>query len=56
MSNHFSASKLRFPGDDARPDLTGLYVFSAPGNQGKTDLIIDANPFMTGRPSRPARC
>jgi hypothetical protein len=26
MSNHFSAAMLKFPGDDARLDLTDLYV------------------------------
>lgn len=26
MSNHFSAANLKFPGDDARLDLTDLYV------------------------------
>ncbi len=26
MSNHFSAATLSFPGDDARLDLTDLYV------------------------------
>ncbi len=48
MSNHFSADNLKFPGDDARLDLTELYVFQAPGDPGKTALIIDVNPFMTG--------
>ena len=62
MSNHFSAANLKFPGDDARLDLTDLFVFQAPANPehhrtlfhrhqpGKTVLIIDANPFMTGGP------
>ncbi len=48
MSNHFSADNLKFPGDDARLDLTELYVFQASGDHGKTALIIDVNPFMTG--------
>jgi hypothetical protein len=48
MSNHFSADKLKFPGDDARLDLTDLYVFKSPEQSGKTVLIIDVNPFMTG--------
>ena len=30
MSNHFSADKLKFPGDDRRLDLTDLFVFQAP--------------------------
>jgi hypothetical protein len=30
MSNHFSAANLKSPGDDARLDLTDLFVFAAP--------------------------
>ena len=48
MSNHFSAANLRFPGDDARLDLTDLFVFPAPEDDDKTVFIIDVNPFMTG--------
>jgi hypothetical protein len=48
MSNHFSAARLRYPGDDARLDLTDLFVFAPPDDPGQTVLIIDANPFMTG--------
>jgi hypothetical protein len=47
MSNHFSAAYLKFPGDDARLDLTDLYVFGA-SSPGRTALIIDVNPFMMG--------
>jgi len=47
MSNHFSADNLKFPGDDARLDLTDVFVFPA-HDPGKTVLIIDSNPFMTG--------
>jgi hypothetical protein len=47
MSNHFSAANLKFPGDDARLDLTDIYVFPAPGDPGKTVLIIDVDPFLT---------
>jgi hypothetical protein len=53
MSNHFSAANLKFPGDDARLDLTDLFVFGAPDNPDKTVLIIDANPFMTGSEFHP---
>ena len=28
MSNHFSAADLKSPGDDARLDLTDLFVFA----------------------------
>ena len=47
MSNHFSAAYLKFPGDDARLDLTDLFVFSSQ-DPDKTVLIIDVNPFMMG--------
>src|SRR5690349_6420158 len=48
MSNHFSAAYLKFPGDDARLDLTDLFAFGAAAGPGKTVLIMDANPFMMG--------
>ena len=48
MSNHFSAAKLKHPGDDARLDLTDLFVFAAPGNPGRTVLIMNSNPFTKG--------
>jgi hypothetical protein len=48
MSNHFSAAMLKFPGDDARLDLTDLFLFASPQTPGKTVLIFDVNPFMTG--------
>ena len=48
MSNHYSGAYLKFPGDDARLDLTDLYVFQTPGSPGRTSLILDANPYMTG--------
>ncbi len=50
MSNHFSAAYLKFPGDDARLDLTDLYVFGSPG---KTVLVMDVNPFMMGLSASP---
>jgi hypothetical protein len=48
MSNHFSAANLKHPGDDARLDLTDLFVFAAPGNPDRTVLIMDSNPFTKG--------
>jgi uncharacterized protein DUF4331 len=48
MSNHFSADNLGFPGDDARLDLTDLFVFQSSDQPGKTVLIMDSNTFMTG--------
>jgi hypothetical protein len=47
-SNHFSAAYLKFPGDDARLDLTDLFVFSSAASPGRTALIMDVNPFMAG--------
>jgi hypothetical protein len=44
---------LKFPGDDARLDLTDLYVFASPEAPGKTVLILDVNPFMTGADFHP---
>ena len=53
MSNHYSGAYLKFPGDDARLDLTDLYVFPTPGASGRTSLLLDANPYMTGLNSIP---
>jgi hypothetical protein len=53
MSNHFSAAMLRFPGDDPRLDLTDLFVFGSPQSLGRTVLIFDVNPFMTGADFHP---
>ena len=48
MSNHFSAANLKSPGDDARLDITDLFVFAAPGNPDRTLLIMNSNPFTKG--------
>jgi hypothetical protein len=53
MSNHFSAAMLKFPGDHARLDLTDLFVFASPQSAGKTVLIFDVNPFITGADFHP---
>jgi hypothetical protein len=53
MSNHFSAAMLKFPGDDPRLDLTDLFLFASPQTPGKTVLIFDVNPFMTGADFHP---
>jgi hypothetical protein len=53
MSNHFSAAKLKSPGDDARLDLTDLFVFTAPDDPDRTVLIMDSNPFTMGKGFRP---
>ena len=48
MSNHFSAANLKSPGDDARLDITDLFVFAAPDNPDRTVLIMNSNPFTKG--------
>ncbi len=53
MSNHFSAANLKSPGDDARLDLTDLFVFAAPDNPDRTVLIMNANPFTQGNGFHP---
>ena len=53
MSNHFSAANLQHPGDDARLDLTDLFVFAAPDDPDRTVLIMDANPFSKGNAFHP---
>ena len=53
MSNHFSAANLKHPGDDARLDLTDLFVFAAPDNPDRTVLIMDLNPFAKGNGFHP---
>ena len=50
MSNHFSADKLKFPGDDRRLDFTDLFVFTSPDNPDTTVLIIDSNPTSAPPP------
>jgi hypothetical protein len=53
MSNHYSAANLKFPGDDARLDLTDLFVFPSADHPDKTVLIIDINPYTTGMSAMP---
>jgi hypothetical protein len=50
MSNHFSADKLKFPGDDRRLDLTDVFVFTSPDDADKTVLIMDSNPTSAPPP------
>lgn len=47
MSNHFSASNLKSPGNDPRLDLTDVFAFQAPRDPSKTVLIMDVDPFRT---------
>ena len=50
MSNHFSADKLKFPGDDRRLDLTDVFVFKSLDDPDKTVLIVDSNPTSAPPP------
>src|SRR4249919_60765 len=50
MSNHFSADKLKFPGDDRRLDLTDLFMLTSPDDPAKTVIIIDSNPASAPPP------
>lgn len=50
MSNHFSADKLKFPGDDRRLDLTDVFAFQSPDAPDRTVLIIDSNPTSAPPP------
>ncbi len=50
MSNHFSADKLKFPGDDRRLDLTDVFAFPSTDDPDKTVLIIDSNPTSAPPP------
>ena len=50
MSNHFSADKLKFPGDDRRLDLTDLFVFPAPADpEHHHSLLHRHHPGKTAR-------
>jgi hypothetical protein len=50
MSNHFSADKLKFPGDDRRLDFTDLFVFESAQDPDKTVVIINSNPTSAPPP------
>jgi hypothetical protein len=53
MSNHFSAANFKSPGDDARLDVTDLFVFTAPDDLDRTVLIMNSNPFAKGNEFHP---
>lgn len=48
MSHHLSGPDLKSPSDDARLDLSDVYVFLAP-NGKNTVLIMNANPDFGGQ-------
>src|SRR5262245_1614466 len=45
VSNHFSGLRLAPPAEDARLDLTDLYVFPTPRDPTRTVLILNSNTF-----------
>jgi hypothetical protein len=47
MSHHLSGPNLRSPADDARLDLTDVYVFPAPAAD-RTVLVMNVNPDFGG--------
>jgi hypothetical protein len=53
MSHHFSAANLKSPDDDARLDVTDLFVFTAPDDPDRTVLIMNSNPFAKGSEFHP---
>src|SRR5579875_3811176 len=44
MSNHFTGLSLGPPLGDQRLDLCDLYAFQSPSDQGRTVIILNANP------------
>jgi hypothetical protein len=53
MSHHYSGPDFSFPRGDARLDLTDLYVFPAPGNVGKSILIMNVHSSVGLSPPGP---
>src|SRR3954464_4050116 len=51
MSHHYSGPDYGFPHGDARLDLTDVYVFPAPGNSGKSVLIMNVHPSAGVNPA-----
>src|SRR5258708_29354347 len=53
MSHHASGPDFGFPRGDARLDMTDLYVFSRPGDLGKSIIIFNVHPSMAVNPVAP---
>src|SRR3954466_1705328 len=51
MSHHYSGPDYGFPHGDARLDLTDVYVFPAPGNSGRSVLIMNVHPSTGVNPA-----
>ena len=55
MSHHYSGPALGFPHGDARLDLTDLYAFGKPGDDGKSVLVMNVHPSFSLEPRGPTR-
>jgi hypothetical protein len=55
MSHHYSGPSLGFPHGDARLDLTDLYAFGKPGDDGMSILIMNVHPSFSLEPRGPTR-
>src|SRR5260221_11852706 len=44
MSHHASGPNFGFPRGDARLDMTDLYAFPKPGDDGKSIVILNVHP------------
>jgi hypothetical protein len=55
MSHHYSGPALGFPHGDARLDLTDLYAFGKPGDDGKSILVMNVHPSFSLEPRGPTR-
>lgn len=53
MSHHYSGPNTGFPHDDARLDVTDLFVFPKPGDAEKSILILDAHPSVAIQTQEP---
>src|SRR5690348_241214 len=53
MSHHYSGPDYGFPHGDARLDLTDLYAFPKPGEDGKSILVMNVHPAVGVNPIGP---
>ena len=53
MSHHVSGPNFTFPHGDARLDMTDLYAFTAPGDPGKSIIVLNVHPSMGVNPLAP---
>jgi hypothetical protein len=53
MSHHASGPDFGFPHGDAQLDMTDLYVFTKPGDPGKSIIVLNVHPSMGVNPLAP---